>query len=33
MATAEECRLALERLTAQIAEMDPEDREAYLWNA
>ena len=30
MATAEECRLALERLTGQIADMDPADREAYL---
>jgi len=30
MATAEECRLALERLVGQIAEMDPADREAYL---
>jgi len=30
MATAEECRLALEALTGQIAEMDPEDREAHL---
>lgn len=30
MATAEECRLALESLTGQIADMDPADREAYL---
>lgn len=30
MATAEECRLALEKLTAQIADMDPKDREAFL---
>ena len=30
MATAEECRQALERLTAQIADMDPKDREAFL---
>src|SRR5262249_45613645 len=30
MATAEECRLALENLTGRIAEMDQEDREAYL---
>jgi predicted lipid carrier protein YhbT len=30
MATAEECRLALERLTGQIQEMDPADRAAYL---
>jgi hypothetical protein len=30
MATAEECRVALETLTGQIAEMDPADREAYL---
>ena len=30
MATAEECRQALEDLTGRIAEMDPEDREAHL---
>ena len=30
MATAEECRLALEKLTARIADMDPKDREAFL---
>jgi predicted lipid carrier protein YhbT len=30
VATAEECRQALERLTAQIADMDPKDREAFL---
>ena len=30
MATAEECRLALENLTGRIAEMDPADREAHL---
>ena len=30
MATAEECRVALETLTGQIAEMDPADREAFL---
>ena len=30
MATAEECRQALEKLTAQIADMDPRDREAFL---
>lgn len=30
MATAEECRQALEKLTAQIADMDPKDREAFL---
>jgi hypothetical protein len=30
MATAEECRLALESLTARIAEMDPADRQAHL---
>ena len=30
MATAEECRQALERLTGQIADMDPKDREAFL---
>ena len=30
MATAEECRLALETLTGRIAEMDPADRDAYL---
>ena len=30
MATAEECRQALERLTGQIQEMDPADRAAYL---
>ena len=30
MATAEECRAALERLTARISEMDAKDREAYL---
>jgi len=30
MATAEECRRALESLTARIAEMNPEDRAAHL---
>ena len=30
MATAEECRQALERLTGRIQEMDPADRSAYL---
>jgi hypothetical protein len=30
MATAEECRQALEDLTGRIAEMDPADREAHL---
>ena len=30
MATAEECRQALEDLTGRIAEMDAEDREAHL---
>jgi len=30
MATAEECRQALERLTGRIQEMDQADREAYL---
>jgi predicted lipid carrier protein YhbT len=30
MATAEECRLALESLLGRIAEMDPADREAHL---
>jgi predicted lipid carrier protein YhbT len=30
VATAEECRLALEKLTAQIADMDPKDRQAFL---
>jgi predicted lipid carrier protein YhbT len=30
MATAEECRQALENLTGRIAEMDPADREAHL---
>jgi predicted lipid carrier protein YhbT len=30
MATAEECRQALESLTGQIQEMDPADRAAYL---
>jgi predicted lipid carrier protein YhbT len=30
MATAEECRLALESLTGRIAEMDPADRQAHL---
>ena len=30
MATVEECREALERLTGQIADMDPKDREAFL---
>jgi hypothetical protein len=30
VATAEECRQALERLTGQIADMDPKDREAFL---
>jgi len=30
MATAEECRTALDRLTGRIAEMDAKDREAHL---
>ena len=30
MATAEECRQALEKLTGQIGTMDPKDREAFL---
>ncbi|MBO0774958.1 MAG: hypothetical protein J2P34_01480 [Actinobacteria bacterium] len=30
MATAEECRAALEKLTARIAELDPERRAAHL---
>jgi SCP-2 sterol transfer family len=30
MATAEECREALERLTARISDMDPDDRAAHL---
>lgn len=30
MATAEECRQALEKLTNQIVDMDPRDREAFL---
>jgi predicted lipid carrier protein YhbT len=30
MATAEECRQALERLTGRIAEMDEADRQAHL---
>jgi predicted lipid carrier protein YhbT len=30
MATAEECRQALESLTGRIQEMDPADREAHL---
>jgi len=30
VATAEECRQALEKLTGQIATMDPKDREAFL---
>ena len=30
MATVEECRQALERLTGQISDMDPKDREAFL---
>jgi predicted lipid carrier protein YhbT len=30
MATAEECRTALDRLTSRIAEMDAKDREAHL---
>jgi len=30
MATAEECRKALESLTARISEMDAKDREAHL---
>jgi hypothetical protein len=30
MATAEECRVALERLTSRIAEMDARDRAAHL---
>jgi hypothetical protein len=30
MATAEECRKALEALTARISDMSPDDRAAYL---
>jgi predicted lipid carrier protein YhbT len=30
MATAEECRKALESLTGRLSEMDPEDRAAHL---
>jgi SCP-2 sterol transfer family len=30
MATAEECRKAIDSLTARISEMDPEERAAYL---
>lgn len=30
MATAEECRQALESLTGRIGEMDPKDRQAFL---
>ena len=30
MATAEECRQALESLTAQLSDMDPADRAAHL---
>ncbi|HXP22315.1 MAG TPA: hypothetical protein VN840_21945 [Streptosporangiaceae bacterium] len=30
MATVEECRMALERLTARISEMDAKDREHHL---
>ncbi len=30
MATAEECRAALERLTARISDMDPDDRATHL---
>jgi predicted lipid carrier protein YhbT len=30
VATVEECRQALERLTGQIADMDPKDRDAFL---
>jgi hypothetical protein len=30
VATAEQCRQALEKLTGQIATMDPKDREAFL---
>jgi predicted lipid carrier protein YhbT len=30
MATAEECRVALESLTGRIADMDAKDREAHL---
>jgi hypothetical protein len=30
MATAEECRKALESLTARISDMSPDDRSAYL---
>jgi hypothetical protein len=30
MATAEECRQALESLTGRLSEMDPADRAAYL---
>ena len=32
MATAEECRTALDSLTARIAEMDAKDRQAHLLN-
>jgi hypothetical protein len=32
MATAEECRKALDRLTARIADLDPAERTAYLSN-
>jgi hypothetical protein len=32
MATAEECRTALDKLTGRIAEMDAKDREAHLLN-
>lgn len=32
MATAEECRTALEHLTGRIADMDAKDREAHLLN-
>jgi hypothetical protein len=32
MATAEECRTALDSLTSRIAEMDAKDREAHLLN-
>ena len=30
MATAEQCRQALEKLTGRIADMDPADRQAHL---
>jgi hypothetical protein len=30
MATAEECRQALESLTGRLAELDPEEREAHV---